>query len=73
MARDERMVIRLSSNMKQAVNEEADRLGLTTSALVAYIVGQWVDQKRRIVGPMSDEVARLLALTLQGQNPKPSE
>lgn len=48
MARDEKLVIKLEERMKFQFQAYADRMGVTMSALGAFVVGQWVDAQNRL-------------------------
>ena len=57
MARDEKVMIRLHTDVKNKVQENAERLGLSMSSYIAFIVGQFIDQQERVVKPMTGQMA----------------
>ena len=52
MARVERLNVLLEPMIKDKFKEHADAMGLTESALGAFIIGQWVRQQDIVIGPM---------------------
>ena len=56
MARNSTLHIAIREDVKKELQEIADRYGMTTSALGAFIIGQWVDAQKKYVMPMFDVV-----------------
>lgn len=46
MVRQAKVIIRINDKMKETFQEYADRLGMTTSGLGSYVIGQWVDMQK---------------------------
>lgn len=49
MARDTKLVVRLSVPMLERIRAQAENRGITMSALAAYVLGEWVIQQDRLV------------------------
>jgi antitoxin component of RelBE/YafQ-DinJ toxin-antitoxin module len=45
MAREEKVVARMTAEMKEKIQEIAEDRGITMSALVAYVLGSYVEQE----------------------------
>ncbi|EQB97643.1 hypothetical protein GA8_00020 [Geobacillus sp. A8] len=65
MARDERINIRLRSDVKEEFQQMADELGMTISALGSYVIGKFVRENKKnaalqekILEPMIDEMVK---------------
>lgn len=56
MARNSTLHIAIREDVKKELQDIADRYGMTTSALGAYIIGQWVDVQKKYVVPVFDVV-----------------
>jgi antitoxin component of RelBE/YafQ-DinJ toxin-antitoxin module len=63
LARDEKIVIRLTEDVKNRFQEIAERYGLTISALGSYVIGEYVAKvenntrmQEKILGKMVDEM-----------------
>lgn len=54
MARDERLVIRMSSEVMEKIRNLAEGTGVTMSAYCAFILGQHIQQTERVVNPLLD-------------------
>lgn len=52
MARDERVAFKLAEQKKKELAEFADSYGVSTSALCALIIGQWLHQQNNVISPM---------------------
>jgi hypothetical protein len=52
MARVERVNVMLEPKIKQKFSEHAEAMGLSDSALGAFVIGQWVRQQEMVIGPM---------------------
>lgn len=64
MARADRVIVMLESDIKEKFRNYAIRMGLTESALGAYILGQWIIQQEKtndilnvVQGQLSDFVS----------------
>jgi len=55
-ARDEKVMIRLSSDVKKEFQALANEYGMTMSAMAAFVIGQFVRTQRRVVEPMVQQV-----------------
>lgn len=60
MARDERVVFRMQADKKEQIQEIADEMGVTMSALLSVIVGQWLVQYNRVSRPMQDNIVQVM-------------
>ncbi len=58
MARDMRVVFKLSEEKKNELAEFAKSYGVTVSALCALIVGEWLHRQRK-VSPMIQEMMEI--------------
>jgi len=56
-SRDEKVMIRLSSDVKKEFQTLADEYGVTMSAMAAFVIGQFVRMQRRVVEPMVQQMA----------------
>jgi len=56
LARNSTLHIAIREDVKKELQDIADRYGMTTSALGAYIIGQWVDVQKKYVVPVIDVV-----------------
>jgi len=56
-ARDEKIMVRLSTDIKNEFQELADEYGMTMSALAAFVIGQFVRTQRRVVEPIIEQMA----------------
>lgn len=56
MARTDNLRIKVDSKIKYALDVYADQIGVTTSALCAYVLGQFVHQQNSVVAPLLDTV-----------------
>lgn len=67
LARQERITVMLEQEIKDRVHFYAAAMGLTDSALGAYIFGSWVMQQDRANGPLLDEMKKLMVSAVQQQ------
>lgn len=65
MARDERIIIRLRSDVKEEFQQIAEELGMTISALGSFVIGKFVRENKKnaalqekILEPVIHEMAR---------------
>lgn len=58
MARDVKIYFRLSEKKKEELEEYAERYGVTNAALIALIVGQWLDQQKRMLDPIISAIGQ---------------
>lgn len=59
MARDEKIMVRLSAEIKDEFQRLAEEHGVTMSALAAYVIGQYVRTQRRVIEPMTQQMAEV--------------
>lgn len=60
MARDIRVAFKLSEEKKQELEEYANSYGVTTSALCALIIGQWLHQQEKVQKPLVQAITNAL-------------
>lgn len=65
MARDETIKIRITTEKKEQLQSIADDMGLTMSALGAYIIGQWVMQYNNVSKPIQQNAVNLMTEKFQ--------
>ena len=65
MARDIRVSYKLSENVHIQFKQIAEDYGVTMSALTSLIVGQWVYQQNKVVGPMIEVMREVVADQMQ--------
>lgn len=58
MARDVKIYFRLSEKKKEELEEYAERYGVTNATLIALIVGQWLDQQKRMLDPIISAIGQ---------------
>lgn len=56
MAREATVVVRMDSEVKERFQNHAAELGITMSALAAFIIGSWMKQQENVVKPMNEMV-----------------
>ncbi|WP_461202943.1 hypothetical protein [Anoxybacillus sp. TBDG-1] len=68
MARDERIIIRLRTDVKEEFQRLAEDMGMTISALGSYVIGKFVvDHKRnrelqeKMIVPAVNELVKMIA------------
>lgn len=66
MARDINLVIRVDGAIKQRLQDEATKRGLTMSFLGAFIIGEWLRNQDR-VSPMIENVTQGILEVVKGQ------
>ncbi len=54
MARNSTLHIAVKEDIKRELQHYAERYGITTSALGAFIIGQWIYSQKKYVGPVLD-------------------
>lgn len=54
MARTSKISVMVSEQIKEKLKNLSGRMGMTESALVAYIVGQWVYTQEAVSGKVMD-------------------
>lgn len=69
MARDERVVIRIRSEVKDDFAKYAESYGMTISSLGSYVIGQWVANQKR----MQPVVDRMQNAVIDGLGENASE
>ena len=68
MARDERIILRLRTDVKEEFQGMAEEMGMTISALGSYVIGKFVvDHKRnrelqeKMIMPAVNELVKMIA------------
>lgn len=59
-ARTGRVYFRIGESHQEKLNEYAANYGVSVSALVAMIVGQWIHQQDKIIAPMLEDLGKTL-------------
>lgn len=66
MARDEKIIIRLTEDVKGEFQMLAEELGMTISALGSYVIGAYVREQKnkmafqeKMISPMMQELSRM--------------
>lgn len=67
MAREDRVVVMLEQGIKERIQYYASAMGLSASALGAFILGNWVMQQDRANGPLLDEMKKMMLTAMQEQ------
>ncbi len=61
----QRMNIKVSKEVHAALKEESHQMGITTTALVAYILGRYVQQKQQVepkfIEALGKDIGKLIA------------
>jgi hypothetical protein len=55
MARDEKIMIRLTTQIKDELQIAAESYGMTMSTLGSYIIGKWLSDQRKI-RPLTEKI-----------------
>jgi len=63
--RDVRVAFKISEEKHVELKEMAESYGVTMSALVALVVGQWLHQQNKVVGPMLESMRQVVEDTLK--------
>lgn len=58
--RQEKVIVRLNPDMKDRFQKFASEMGITMSALGAYVIGQWVINQERADGRIEKSIFELL-------------
>lgn len=64
MARDVKVMVRLTESIKEQLQELAESKGLTMSAYVAFLVGEHLYQQTKIVLPMMAQISNSISAAL---------
>lgn len=71
MARDEKIVIRLTEEVKTDFQKMADDLGMTISALGSYVIGRYVKEEKKremlqeqMIHPTIDKIMEHVVTTM---------
>ena len=67
MAREDRVTIMLEEVIKNRFHYYAGAMGLSASALGAFILGQWVFAQDRVNGPMMEEMKNVMTSAVKKQ------
>ena len=67
MARQDRVSIMLETAIKERFHYYAESMGLTDSALGAFLLGQWVFAQDRVNGPMMEEMKKVMTTAVKEQ------
>lgn len=69
--RDEKIIVKMSADRKAELQQISEEMGVSMSAIGAYIIGQWLMQQRamkQVVMPkMLDVMEGLMVTVAQGQ------
>lgn len=65
MARDVKVMVRLTEPIKDQLQQLAEAKGLTMSAYVAYLVGEHLYQQKNYVLPMLTQLSNSFSSSLQ--------
>lgn len=57
MARTKKVTVMLSEQTKEDLARLSGAMGMTESALVAYIIGQWVYTQKAVTGKVLDSIS----------------
>lgn len=75
MARDSKLVIRVTDEIKEEFERIADTYGMTISALGSYVVGRFIQQEKRtvefqekMVKPTVDTLNRMVGEKIEGKD-----
>ena len=60
MAREDKVIIRLTVEVKQKFATIAEEMGMTVSALGSFVIGSFVRQQEKVVMPMQEAMKRAL-------------
>lgn len=52
MGRDEKIVIRINSAVKERIQKYADEMGISMSSLCAFIIGSYLRNQESVVQPL---------------------
>jgi hypothetical protein len=69
MARDERVAFKLAEEKKKELEGFADSYGVSTSALCALIIGQWLHQQNNVVNPMVQALTHAMEQQISMMDP----
>jgi hypothetical protein len=69
LAREEKLVVRLTGDMKDKIQTLADSVGVTMSAYVAFIMGQHVSQQNMLLAPLLEMVKAEMEKSLEVELP----
>lgn len=69
--RDATVQIRLKPEMRDKLSAYADRLGVPMSSLGAFVIGNFLDQQERVMGPtiqkMVESITKAMVDEMKGQ------
>lgn len=65
IVRDERIVIKLSAVKKGELQEISEQMGVSISAIGAYVIGQWLMQQQMMTKPLMEKMNALMAETVK--------
>lgn len=60
MARTAKLSVMVAKEIKDDLAKISDQMGMTESALVAYIVGQWVMSQKAVYGKLLEATDQIL-------------
>lgn len=61
MSRTERIAVKMNDGKKQLLESYADSMGLSVSALSAYIIGEWLHRQETMVKPMMNSIEEMVS------------
>jgi antitoxin component of RelBE/YafQ-DinJ toxin-antitoxin module len=59
LQREEKVIIRLSADKKDEFQRLAEELGMTMSALGAYVIGNFLRTQRKVIDPLVTDIAEV--------------
>lgn len=65
MQREDKVIIRLSVEKKEEFQRLAEELGMTMSALGAYVIGNFLRTQRKVVEPIVSEMGEVAKRVLE--------
>lgn len=64
MARTAKLSVMVSKEIKDDLAKISGQMGMTESALVAYIVGQWVMSQKAVYGKLLESADQIIQATI---------
>lgn len=56
IVRDEKIIVKLSAEKKGQLQAISERMGVSMSAIGAYVIGQWLMQQEMVTKPLVDKM-----------------
>lgn len=70
IVRDEKIIVKLSAEKKGQLQDISEKMGVSMSAIGAYIIGQWLMQQELVTKPLIDRMGNQMADILADQMAK---